>query len=53
LSKSRLAQIPTFESWDDMTGENGLKQQIAERFVLGRHSISNLIKENFENSPEV
>ena len=53
MDKSRLAQIPTFESWDDATGENGLKQQIAEGLALVRHSISDLIEETFENAPEV
>jgi hypothetical protein len=26
MDKSCLGQIPSFESWDDATGENGLKQ---------------------------
>jgi hypothetical protein len=53
MDKSRLAQIPSFESWDDATGETGLKQQIAEGLAMVRHSISDLIEENFSNSPEV
>jgi hypothetical protein len=53
MDKSRLGQIPTFDSWDDATGENGLKQQIAEGLSLVKHSISDLIDETFEHSPDV
>jgi hypothetical protein len=53
MDKSRLAQIPSFESWDDATGEAGLKQQIAEGLAMVKHSISDLIKENFSEAPEV
>jgi hypothetical protein len=53
MDKSRLGQIPSFESWDDATGETGLKQQIAEGLSMVRHSISDLIEENFSNAPEV
>jgi hypothetical protein len=53
MDKSCLAQIPTFKSWDDATGETGLKQQIAEGLAMVHHSISDLIKENFSNAPEV
>jgi hypothetical protein len=53
MEKSRLAQIPSFESWDDATGENGLKQQIAEGLALVKHSLSDLIDETFEESPAV
>jgi hypothetical protein len=53
MEKSRLAQIPLFESWDDATGENGLKQQIAEGLTLVKHSISDLIDETFKDSPDV
>jgi hypothetical protein len=53
MEKSRLAQIPSFESWDDATGENGLKQQIAEGLALVKHSLSDLIDETFEESPNV
>lgn len=53
MDKSRLAQIPTFESWDDATGEAGLKQQVAEGLSMVRDSLSDLIEENFCNSPEV
>jgi hypothetical protein len=53
MDKSRLAQIPTFESWDDATGETGLKQQIAEGLAMVKHSISDLIEENFSDAPEV
>jgi hypothetical protein len=53
MDKSRLAQIPTFESWDDATGEAGLKQQIAEGLSMVKHSLSDLIEENFNDAPEV
>ena len=53
MDKSRLAQIPSFESWDDATGEAGLKQQIAEGLSMVRDSLSDLIEENFCDSPEV
>ena len=53
MEKSRLAQIPSFESWDDATGENGLKQQIAEGLSLVKHSISDLIDETFEDCPDI
>jgi hypothetical protein len=53
MEKSRLAQIPTFESWDDATGETGLKQQISEGLTLVKSSICDLIQETFENSPEI
>jgi hypothetical protein len=53
MDKSRLAQISTFTEWDDATGENGLKQQIAEGLSLVKHSISDLIEETFSDSPEV
>jgi hypothetical protein len=29
MEKSQLSQISTFETWDDVTGENSLKEQIA------------------------
>jgi hypothetical protein len=53
MEKSRLAQIPTFESWDDATGEAGLKQQISEGLSMVKDSISDLIEENFGEAPEV
>jgi hypothetical protein len=53
MEKSRLAQIPSFESWDDATGEAGLKQQIAEGLSMVKDSISDLIEENFGEAPEV
>jgi hypothetical protein len=53
MEKSRLGQVLTFESWDDATGENGLKQQIAEGLSMVKHSLSDLIEETFSNSPEV
>ena len=33
MDKSCLSTILTFKSWDDTTGETGLKQQIAEVLV--------------------
>jgi hypothetical protein len=53
MEKSWLAQIPSFESWDDMTGENGLKQQIAKGLALVKDSLSDLIDETFQDSPDV
>ena len=53
MEKSRLGTIPTFESWDDATGETGLKQQLAEGLVLVKDSISDLIDETFGEEHEV
>ena len=53
LDKSRLPQIPTFKSWDDPTGEQGLKQIISECTNLVKESITDLIEENLGHIPEV
>ena len=53
MDKSRLGTIQTFESWDDATGETGLKQQIAEVLVRVKDSISELIEETFEDQHQI
>ena len=53
LEKSRLALIPTFSSWDDTAGDSGLKQQMAEAIIYVKDSMSELIQEGFDESPEV
>ena len=53
MEKSRLGTIPTFETWDDATGETGLKQQIAEVLVRVKDSIAELIEETFEDQHQI
>ena len=53
MQKSRLDQIPTFENWDDVVGQYGLKQQIMECLGHVKDSISELIEETFSNCPEL
>ena len=53
MEKSRLASIPTFESWDDASSEIGLKQQMSGVLNNVKESMSELIEEAFEGQDKV
>lgn len=52
VGKSRLAQIPDFKSWDN-NDETGLRQQLAESLGFVKDSFTDLIEEQFQDSPEL
>ena len=53
MSASRLGQITIFESWDGVSGQLGLKQQMAEAMNKVKDSLTDLIQETFNTTPEV
>ena len=52
IGKSRLAQIPDFNSWDN-NDETGLRQQLQESLTFVKDSFSVLIEEHFSTLPEL